>query len=221
MILSERAPLAAAAPRRRSPVRRAVTLVLLVAALLLVVVPAMAAGSVLLAAHRDDRSRTDVIVVLGASQFWGRPSPVLEARLSHAKDLYGSGVAPNLVTVGANQPGDKTTEAQAGADWLVAKGVPRAAVTAVPLGHDTLQSLTSVARLMAMRGWTSATIVTDPAHEARSLAMARALGIDAHGSPTRSGPGSSLTFDYVLRESGGLLWFWISDRRHIEQIVGA
>ena len=74
---------------------------------------------------------------------------------------------------------------------------------------------------MAERGWTSATIVTDPAHEARSLAMARALGIDAHGSPTRRGSGSSLTAEYVARETGGLLDFWLVERRGVEPVVGA
>ena len=58
--------------------------------------------------------------------------------------------------------------------------------------------------------------MTDPAHEARSLAMARALGIDAHGSPTTSGSGSSLTAEYVARETGGLLYFWLVERWGVE-----
>jgi uncharacterized SAM-binding protein YcdF (DUF218 family) len=145
---------------------------------------------------------------------------VLEARLAHGAELYAAGVAPHVVTVGSNQPGDRTTEAAVGAAWLATQGVPRGDVTAVPLGHDTLSSLTAVAALMAERGWTSATIVTDPAHEARSLAMARALGIDAHGSPTQSRSGSSLTAEYVVRETGGLLYFGLVERRGIDAVVG-
>ncbi len=159
-------------------------------------------------------------MVLGAAQFWGRPSPVLEARLGHADALFAQGVATHVLTVGGNRPGDVTTEAAVGRDWLVARGVPAGSVTAVPVGNDTLSSLTAVAHVMAQRGWTRATIVTDPAHEARSLSMARALGIEAHGSPTSSGAGSSLTVEYVARETGGLLYFWLVERRGIEQVVG-
>ncbi len=206
--------------QRRSPVRRAIVGVLVVAVLVVVLLPVAAALRVVLTGREDDRTRTDTVVVLGAAQFWGRPSPVLEARLARADTLVGQGVAPHVLTVGGNQPGDRTTEAEAGREWLVGHGLPAAAVTAVPEGHDTLSSLTAVARVMAERGWTSATLVTDPAHEARSLAMARALGIDARGAPTRSGAGSALTLEYVARETGGLLYFWLVERRGIEQVVG-
>ena len=212
---------AVAAPaRRRSPLRTLVTVVLAVLVTAVVVLPLVAVTRVVSAARQDDRSPSDVVIVLGAAQFNGRPSPVLEARLDHAKTLYREGVAKNVLTVGANQPGDRTTEAAVGADWLMSAGVPRADVTAVPLGHDTLSSLTAVAHLMADRGWTSATLVTDPAHEARSLAMARALGIAAHGSPTQTGSGSSLTLEYVVRETEGLLYFWLVERRSIAPVVG-
>ncbi len=185
----------------------------------LVVVPLVSVGRVVQAAVTDDRTTTDVVVVLGAAQFWGRPSPVLEARLSHAQELLGAGLAPRIVTVGGKQRGDITTEAEAGRQWLIDAGVPTKAVVAVPTGADTLTSLRAVATLMAQRGWDSATIVTDPAHVARSLAMARALGIDAHGSPSQSGDGSRLTPDYVLRESAGLLWFAVAERRNVDAIL--
>ena len=210
----------AASARRRSPLRRVLSAVLVTALLAVLLLPAVAALRVLLDARQDDRTRTDVVVVLGAAQFWGRPSPVLQARLAHAGALVGQGVSPYVVTVGGNQPGDRTTEAEAGRDWLVGQGVPGSAVTAVPVGYDTLSSLTAVARVMAAHGWSSATIVTDPAHEARSLTIARALGIDAHGSPTATGAGSALTLDYVARETGGLLFFWLVERRGVEQLVG-
>jgi uncharacterized SAM-binding protein YcdF (DUF218 family) len=214
------APAQPSAAPRRSPLRRALRVLLVVVLVLLVVVPLLAVGRVLQAASTDDRTPTDAVVVLGAAQFWGRPSPVLEARLGQARDLFADDVAPRIITVGGKQDGDNTTEAQAGKQWLVDAGVPAARVRALPTGRDTLSSLTAVAELMAERGWTSATIVTDPAHEARSLAMARALGIDAHGSPSQSGDGSRLTVDYVLREAAGLLWFWVSERRDVEQVVG-
>lgn len=212
---------AARAGRRPKPVRRALAWVLALGLALVLVVPLLAVALVVATSRDDDRTPTDVVVVLGASQFNGRPSPVLEARLRHARDLLGDGVAPRIVTVGGNQPGDVTTEAQAGKQWLVDSGAPSSAVTAVPTGHDTLQSLTAVAGLMRSHGWSSATIVTDPAHLARSLAMARALGIRAHGSATSEGAGSSLTLDYVGRETLGLLWFWAAERRDVPQVVPA
>ena len=206
---------------RRSRARRALRWVLVLVLLGVVVVPLALAGMVVATARHDDRTPTDAVVVLGAAQFNGRPSPVLEARLQHARSLYDDEVAPRIITVGGNQPGDVTTEAQAGKDWLVQAGTPRASVTAVPTGSDTLGSLSAVAKLMAAKGWTSATIVTDPPHLARSLAIARALGIDAHGSPTSSGSGSSITADYVGRETAGLLWFWLAERRRVDQVVAS
>jgi uncharacterized SAM-binding protein YcdF (DUF218 family) len=206
--------------RRRSPLRRLVGAVVSVVLLALVLVPLAALGLVLVESQRDDTTPTDAIVVLGAAQFWGKPSPVLEARLGHAQSLYADDVAPRIITVGGKQPGDNTTEAQAGKSWLAGNGVPRSSVVAVREGSDTLTSLTAVAELMAEKGWTSATIVTDPAHEARSLAMARALGIEAHGSPTQEGSGTSVTLDYVARETAGLLYFWAFERRDVPQIVG-
>ena len=76
-------------------------------------------------------------------------------------------------------------------------------------------------RLMRDRGWSSATVVTDPPHEARSLAMARALGIDARPSPTQTGAGSDVTFDYVARETLGLLQFWLIGRRDVPDVPGS
>jgi uncharacterized SAM-binding protein YcdF (DUF218 family) len=212
-------PVVALTSRRRSRRVRVIAVLVLLGLTLAAALAALAAGRVVLASRGDAPARSDVIVVLGAAQFWGRPSPVLEARLAHAQDLYGQGTAPRVVTVGGKQAGDKTTEGQVGKDWLVRSGVPSGSVTAVPTGGDTLSSLTAVAHLMAASGWTSATIVTDPAHEARSLEMARALGIDAHGSPTTSGDGSSLTVDYIARETGGLLFFWLVERRGVDAVV--
>jgi len=204
---------------RRSPARRVLRWVLVLVLVGVFVVPLALAGFVVATARHDDRTTTDAVVVLGAAQFNGRPSPVLEARLTHAKSLYADDVAPRIITVGGNQPGDITTEAQAGKDYLVRAGTPSASVTAVPTGNDTLSSLTAVAALMADKGWTRATIVTDPAHLARSLAIARALGIEAHGSGTSSGSGSTITADYVVRESAGLLWFWLDERRRVDRLV--
>ncbi|TAK69065.1 MAG: YdcF family protein [Actinomycetota bacterium] len=185
-----------------------------------VAVVAAATYSVIWTARQDDRGRTDLIVVLGASQYWGDPSPVFANRLEHAAELYAAGVAGRIVTVGGKQEGDVTTEAQAGRSYLVGHGVPAAAVEAIATGRDTWESVQALAARMADRGWRSATIVSDPAHVARAAAMASALGIEARTSPTQSGAGSATTADYVLRETAGLLGFWLVQRWSVDPVVG-
>jgi uncharacterized SAM-binding protein YcdF (DUF218 family) len=154
------------------PLRWFRRLVALAVLLPLLVVGGTAAG-VWWTARQDDRPPSDAIVVLGASQYDGRPSSVFEARLEHAKRLYDAGVAERVVTVGGGAPGDRTTEAQAGARYLEQRGVE---VVAVPEGRDTLESLQAVDRLFDERGWSSAVVVTDPWHSLRSRTMARDLG---------------------------------------------
>ncbi|NUU21988.1 MAG: YdcF family protein, partial [Streptomycetaceae bacterium] len=133
-------------------------------------------------ARQDARPTVDAILVLGASQYDGRPSPVLRARLEHALALYREGVAPRIITVGGNQPGDRFTEAGSGRRWLIAHEVAETSVLAVPEGSDTLQSVHAVAEVMRGHRWRSVVIVTDPWHALRSRSMARAAGLDASTS---------------------------------------
>lgn len=170
-------------------------------------------------AREDSRPRSDAIVVLGASQYNGRPSEIFAARLAHAETLYRAKVAPRIVTVGGKLPADRYTEAAAGANWLVRHGVPRAAVDPVPTGGNTLDSLRAVDTLFHSRHWRTAVIVTDPWHELRSRRMATDLGIRAATSPARTGPAvhtRATQFRYVLREAAGYLYYRIfhSDRAH-------
>jgi len=160
--------------------------VLLVVAVLLVT--GFTAVRVWWVARQDDRRSTDAIVVLGAAQYDGRPSNILEARLDHAAELYTDGVAPRVVTVGGSRPGDRFTEAEAGKAWLADHGVPEADVVAVRRGGETLSSLAAVTKLFERRGWQTATLVTDPWHTLRAQAMADDLGLDVVSSPTRQGP---------------------------------
>jgi len=91
-------------------------------------------------ARQDERPVSDAIVVLGSAQYDGKPSPIFEARLDHALDLYNQGVAPMIITVGGRQEGDRFTEAEAGLLWLVDEGIPEEALRAVPssLRHASL-----------------------------------------------------------------------------------
>lgn len=139
-------------------------------------------------ARTDDRSPADMIVVLGAAQYNGEPSPVLGSRLDHAARLWRADVAPVIVTVGGRQAGDNYTEGEAGRNYLLSYGIPDEAVVAVGQGNDTLRSVTATADLARRQGWDSAVIVSDPWHSLRTRTMARDAGLDVTVSPTRSGP---------------------------------
>ncbi|MFL1442739.1 YdcF family protein, partial [Nocardiopsis protaetiae] len=200
------------APRPRK--RRRLRLRWIITALLLTVLalPPATWGWVWYTARQDDRAATDAIVVLGASQYNGVPSPVFEARLRHAQVLYLDGVAPMIVTVGGKQPGDNYTEAAAGRNWLVAVGIPADRVIAVEEGSDTLQSIRAVSTVFADNGWDEATLVSDPWHSLRSAVMASDHGIDSGTSPSRSGPAvieRRTQLWYITRETASLWYYWI------------
>lgn len=160
-------------------------------------------------AHRQDDVRTDAILVFGAAQFDGTPSPVLQNRLDHAVALYRAGVAERLVTVGGSQPGDRFTEATAGRNYLHAQGVPWDRIKAIKSGDDTFNSAAAVAAWAKPAGIKSFTIVSDRAHVARASTIVHSFGFDVHASAPSSGPGSALTWQYVARETAGLLRFWL------------
>jgi uncharacterized SAM-binding protein YcdF (DUF218 family) len=167
-------------------------------------------GRVWWVARQDDRRVSDVIVVLGAAQFDGRPSSVFTARLVHARNLYKDRIAPRIVTVGGNRAGDRFTEASAGEMWLETHGVPASKIVTVPTGNDTLTSVRAVSKKMKQQRWTTATIVTDPWHSLRTRSMAHDSGIDAVTSPTRQGPAvrtRQTEFRYIFRESLGYLYY--------------
>ena len=164
-------------------------------------------------ARQDDRPHSDAIVVLGASQFNGRPSAVFRARLDHAAALYRSGVAPRIVTVGGGRTGDRYTEAEAGKRYLATVGVTE--VVAVGVGSDTLTSLKALSVVYGKQGWKSAVLVTDPWHCLRSRRMAQDLGLKAATSPTRTGPANasrSTELRYVARETAAYLYYRVFHR---------
>jgi uncharacterized SAM-binding protein YcdF (DUF218 family) len=155
-------------------------------------------------ARQDSRAHVDAIVVLGAAQFDGRPSPIFASRLDHAQVLYEAGVAPTVVTVGGNRRGDRFTEAFAGGAYLRSHGVPRDAVAEVGEGSYTMGSLRAVAVLAREQRWHRVVLVTDPWHSYRARSMAGEVGLRAATSPTRSGPvvqGRGRELRYIARET--------------------
>ncbi len=184
-------------------------LVLVVVGLAMALV-AVTAGRVWYAGRAADPPRADVLVVLGAAQYDGRPQGYLSARLDHALALYDDGIAPTVMTVGGKRPGDRFTEAEAGRDYLLQHDVPSSAVVSAGVGNDTLESLRAAAALMRERGWTSAVVVTDPWHELRSTSMLADVGGDltVHRSPVTAGPslaGHGVELRYVARETAAYL----------------
>ena len=198
---------------RRHPVLFALSGLALVALLGL----GLTALAVWRSAHTDDASRVDqadVILVLGAAQYGGEPSPVFEGRLEHAALLYREGRAHTVVVLGGSAPGDTTTEAEAGRDWLVAQGLPSEAVVASPVGTTTLESLRAAADWMQARDLRSAFLVSDPWHNLRVKRMASDLGIEAYTSATwRSAARTEGTrLDGYLRETFAYLYYRVFGR---------
>ena len=118
------------------------------------------------------------------SLYDGVPSPVFEGRLDHAVLLYEQGRAGRVFVLGANQPGDRSTEGESGRDYLIRQGVPASSVVAIPVGTTSYESLRALANEMRADGMDSVFLVSDPWHNARIKRMAGDLGLDAHASAT-------------------------------------
>ncbi|MGH2772671.1 MAG: YdcF family protein [Actinomycetota bacterium] len=160
------------------------------------------------ASKQDDRSVRDAIVVMGAAQYNGKPSPVFKARLDHALELYRQQVAPLVVVLGGKQEGDRATEAQAGAAYLEER-LPADRVTGVKAGATTLDSLRKFTGLAKDRGIDSIVIVSDPFHLARARAIAKDLGFETTVSASRLPTSESLRRESLINETGRLLYYRI------------
>ena len=155
----------------------------------------------------DQATAVDAIVVLGVAQYDGRPSPQLQARIDHALTLLQEGASPLVITTGGNQPGDRFTEAEASANYLIkGLGIDYQAVEILQEnnGSTTRESLIGVRDIMQSRGLHSVLIVTDPYHSLRSRLIAQDLGLVAYVSPTRTSPlrGASAVSRHVREALG-------------------
>lgn len=158
---------------------------------------------------RDDsflrsRSTVDAIVVLGAAQYDGRPSPQLRARLDHVVTLWNLPVAPVVVVTGGKQTGDRFTEAEASRDYLVSRGLPVEVIVIESRGESTYQSLEAVRDEARLDQWQRVVLVSDPYHLKRAQLVAGELGMAAEVSATRDG---------VVSGSGAL-------RRNVREALG-
>lgn len=132
-------------------------------------------------AGKGNAGRADAVVVLGAAQYDGRPSPLLESRLSTALALWREGVAPMIAVTGGKQEGDRFTESEASRAWFEDRGVPSAAIVSEDVGTDTWESLSALEPVLHTAGVDTVLAVTSPWHVARSVSMLDELGFSARG----------------------------------------
>lgn len=135
------------------------------------------------ASTRDGAREAQAIVVLGAAQYDGRPSPVLQARLDHAVELYDEGIAPIVVVTGGNRPGDRFTEASAAAGYLIGAGVPEDSLRLESHGTSSWESLAAAARFLRSEGITDVVLVSSPYHSLRVRQIADEVGLSGVASP--------------------------------------
>ena len=134
-------------------------------------------------AQVDEARPADVIVVLGAAQYFGRPSPVLKARLDHALELYNEGLAPRILTTGGQGEGSTFTEGEVSRRYLSENGVPAEFITVEAGGRTTMQSAAAVIEIMDRMEMESCIVVSDAYHIHRVKRMLEEAGLVVYGSP--------------------------------------
>lgn len=176
-----------------------------------------------LAATRDETRPAQAIIVLGAAQYDGRPSPVFRARLDHAAQLYERRLAPVVVVTGGGLPGDRYSEARAAAEYLYTRGVPDRAQRREVEGHSSWESLAAAARFLRTEEINHVLLVSDAWHSYRIQAIAEAEGLTAYTSPAARSPyAPASTLRRLVHETGAVaLGRLIGYRRltHLEQVV--
>lgn len=164
----------------------------------------ISAAAVLVWSSRDEARPAQAIVVLGAAQYAGKPSPVLRARLDHALDLWNRRLATLLILTGGTGAGDTTSEAAVGRTYARKHGVPDSAILVENEGRTTSESMRAVAGMLEVRGLQSALLVSDPFHMLRLRILARRFGFTPYTSPTQTSPISpnrEQRWKYIFSES--------------------
>ena len=160
--------------------------------------------------HGDEPAPADVILVLGRRLEQDQPTRVFEARLAHAEALWRHRLAPRIFVAGGTTGNARRSEAEAGRDWLVARGVPEGALLLEERSQHTLENLFNVRQRMRAEGWRTLLLVSDPLHLARAKATARGLDLDVRCSPAREAPpakGSIAWWKRAAQEAFLLHWY--------------
>lgn len=138
-------------------------------------------------AEEDQAQSADAIAVFGAAEYNGRPSPVYHARLDHAVALYRKQIAPVVITLGGGSDRDSgKTEGGVGRDYLLANGVPLAAIIAETHSTDTTQQAHRLAQIAREHQFRHIVVVSDATHLFRIRALCEESGLDVYTSPRPS-----------------------------------
>jgi uncharacterized SAM-binding protein YcdF (DUF218 family) len=165
---------------------------LLVIVVVLIGFVAVTFVQVWLASDQDDARPSDAVVVLGAAQWDGQPSPVFQQRLDHAADLHQRGLAPVIVVTGGKQAGDRVTQGAAAYDYLRGLGIADEALLVEVDGTDTYTELAASAGILDAAGFGQRVLlVTDGYHSMRTSMIATEVGMDAAVSPASGGGGAA------------------------------
>lgn len=144
--------------------------------------------TVVVVSRQDQRQEADAIVVLGAAQYNGRPSPVLKARLDHGVTLYRSGLAPLLMVTGGTASGDTESEAMVSRRYVLSNGIPDSVIIVRPEGRSTEASMEAVGLWLKQRNLHTVILVSDPFHMCRLRFEARRMDLTPYSSPTATSP---------------------------------
>lgn len=155
----------------------------------------------------DEERRADVIIVLGAAEYRGKPSPVLQARLNHALVLYLKGLAPYVMTTGGAGGDPVFTEGEVGRAYLTKHGVPSEAILVEPEGSSTARTIATAVEIMRRMNFRSCILVSDGYHIFRAKRMLEGQGITVYGSPRPETTGRrELTWLYFRQAVGYAIW---------------
>ena len=157
---------------------------------------------------RDEARPADVILVLGAAEYRGRPSPVLKARLDHALELYFRRLAPRIMTTGGAGGDPVFTEGAVGRSYLASHGIPAEAIIVENEGETTVHSIALAGEILRRMGLRSVIVVSDGYHIYRVKKMLESIGLEVYGSPRpeRSQGAMHDGWNYVKQAIGYLLW---------------
>jgi uncharacterized SAM-binding protein YcdF (DUF218 family) len=192
-----------------------VTVLLVLGALALLIWGVVLYREVRVQSYKDETRPADAIVVFGAAEYAGRPSPVFRARLDHAFDLFKKGIAPVIITTGGKGGEPQLSEGGVGRDYLILRGVPDDKIIAETQSDDTSQSAARVANIMRTNGFHTCVAVSDGYHIFRIKRMLAEEGIQAYGAPRpeyRSTSSRQRFQDTMHEVVGYMLWKMRVDR---------
>jgi uncharacterized SAM-binding protein YcdF (DUF218 family) len=159
-------------------------------------------------AYIDEAQPADVIIVLGAAEYYGRPSPVLKARLDHALDLYERNLSARLITTGGHGEGSQFSEGEVSREYLSQHGVPAEFITAETRGRSTMESTAAVVEIMDRMALESCIVVSDGYHIYRIKKTLEDHGFTVYGSPREPGSDSRATRAWYYAREAAIYLLW-------------